>query len=174
MLPMVNRNTVGFAQPLALLRACHDKILQQCTTLERLVPHLAAHGNDAQAQQAAQGVLRYFGTAGQLHHLDEEENLFPRLRQANADSAALLVRLEAEHAEMLTAWARLQVELQALALAQCAALSAQNVSDFVRRYRDHVALENAVLLPQAERWLSAQEIEKIGRAMAARRGVAMD
>jgi len=31
---------------------------------------------------AAQGILRYFDTAGQLHHQDEEQDLFPALHAA--------------------------------------------------------------------------------------------
>jgi len=34
---------------------------------------------DQQAQQTAQGILRYFDTAGQFHHQDEEGNSFPTL-----------------------------------------------------------------------------------------------
>lgn len=174
MLQIGTTGAVSFDQPFALLRACHDKILQQCATLERLAAHLLAHGNDAQAQQAAQGILRYFATAGQFHHLDEEENLFPLLREARPEVQGLLAQLEAEHVGMLAAWAAVQGELQQLLAGERRQLSPDVVADFVQRYRAHVALENAQVLPLAEGVLSAAAQQKIGRAMMARRGVRQD
>jgi len=67
----------SYDNPLALLHACHGKILAQCVTLQKLSSHLNSNGCDLQAQQAAQKILHYFDTSGQFHHQDEEENLFP-------------------------------------------------------------------------------------------------
>ncbi|HEX5338277.1 MAG TPA: hemerythrin domain-containing protein, partial [Gallionella sp.] len=63
----------SFDHPLGMLHACHGKILRQCDTLTKLAAHLSRNGCDEQARQAAQGILRYFDTAGQFHHQDEEE-----------------------------------------------------------------------------------------------------
>ncbi len=51
----------------------------KCTLrpLQKLAAHLPVHGCDQQVQQAAQGILRYFDTAGQFHHQDEEEIYSP-------------------------------------------------------------------------------------------------
>lgn len=174
MLQIGTTGAVSFDQPLALLRACHEKILQQCITLEKLAAHLLTHGNDAPAQQAAQGILRYFATAGQFHHLDEEENLFPLLRQAQPEVQGLLAQLETEHVGMLAAWAAVQAELQQLLVGELPQLSADKVMDFTQRYRAHVALENAQVLPLAEGVLSVAAQQEIGRAMMARRGVRQD
>lgn len=164
---------VTFEQPLAMLRACHGKILQQCDTLEKLAVHLRQHGNDQPAQQAARGILRYFDTAGQFHHLDEEQDLFPALRMTEVSDGlnALLGRLLSEHGGMLSAWQAVQMQLQALLREEMVLLSNEGVVNFVSRYRAHVALENAELLPLAGRVLSQEQQIKIGRAMAARRGV---
>ncbi len=164
---------VTFKHPLAMLRACHGKILQQCDTLEKLAVHLRQHGNDQPAQQAARGILRYFDTAGQFHHLDEEQDLFPALRMTEVSNVlnALLGRLLHEHGGMLSAWQAVQTQLQSLLREEVALLGDEGVTDFVSRYRAHVALENAELLPLAERVLSVEQQAKIGRAMAARRGV---
>lgn len=165
---------VTFEQPLAMLRACHGKILQQCDTLEKLAVHLRQHGNDQQAQQAARGILRYFDTAGQFHHLDEENDLFPAMRASEpAGLAELLRRLLHEHIGMLAAWQAVQTQLQGLVREEPVLLSDEGVADFVSRYRAHVALENAELLPWAAQLLSDEQQTKIGRAMAARRGVAI-
>ena len=70
----------GFDQPIAVLKHCHDRIRKQLDTLQRLPAHLAAHGADEQARQAAQAIINYFEKAAHLHHADEEENLLPVLR----------------------------------------------------------------------------------------------
>ena len=50
----------GFEVPLEMLAACHGRVEAQCATLRRLVAHLAAHGADEQARDAARAVMRYF------------------------------------------------------------------------------------------------------------------
>lgn len=163
-----------FDHPLDMLHACHGKILRQCDTLQKLSDHLAQQGCDTQAQQAAQGILRYFDTAGQLHHQDEEENLFPTLRTSAGDSApqldALLQRLLGEHVVMLAAWAELRDVLWQLAEGATVPLSDALLARFIRSYREHIALEEAELLPLAARLLNDAQTRQIGMSMAARRG----
>ena len=43
----------GFDRPLAVLEACHGRIVRQCGTLGKLLAHLPEHGADAQAARAA-------------------------------------------------------------------------------------------------------------------------
>ncbi|MDO9010841.1 MAG: hemerythrin domain-containing protein [Gallionella sp.] len=164
----------SFDHPLEMLRACHGKILRQCDTLQKLAAHLERKGCDQQAQQAAQGILRYFDTAGQFHHQDEEQNLFPALRAAagadNLTLNALLERLLAEHVFMLAAWEALHPVLLKLAQGNQATLTADLSENFISRYTDHIAIENAELLPFAARLLDLQQMELIGRRMAERRG----
>ncbi|MDO8350156.1 MAG: hemerythrin domain-containing protein [Gallionella sp.] len=164
----------SFDHPLEMLRACHGKILRQCDTLQKLAEHLERKGCDQQVQQAAQGILRYFDTAGQFHHQDEEQDLFPALRAAagadNLTLSALLERLLAEHVFMLAAWEALQPVLLKLAQGNQAMLTAELSENFIARYTDHIAIENAELLPLAARLLDLQQMELIGRRMAERRG----
>ena len=91
-LPGQNHPSASFEVPLEMLAACHQRIVQQCDTLNRLLPHLAAHGADLQAQQAAQAVLRYFDQAAVDHHADEEQDLFPALLESMAGSDAVCLR----------------------------------------------------------------------------------
>ncbi|MDD2720873.1 MAG: hemerythrin domain-containing protein [Gallionella sp.] len=165
----------SFDHPLEMLRACHGKILRQCDTLQKLADHLLSHGCDTQAQQAAQGILRYFDTAGKLHHQDEEQDLFPSLR-ASAGSEKqrvdeLLARLLSEHVEMLAAWDDLQPVLALLADGQLAKLRKDTMERFVVSHTRHVALENTELLPLAARLLDSRRLEAMGRNMAGRRGI---
>ena len=160
----------SFDHPLEMLRACHDKILRQCDTLKKLAVHLQSEGCDAQVSQAAAGILRYFDTAGQLHHLDEEQDLFPALRAATACNATLMDRLLSEHNVMLASWEALRPVLLHLADGRAVTLETAVMDKFITSYTDHISLENAELLPMAARLLSLPQLEAIGRNMAGRRG----
>ena len=48
MLP--GKTAPGFDDPLALLRACHERITERLDILERLPGHLSANGPDAGAR----------------------------------------------------------------------------------------------------------------------------
>ena len=164
----------GFDNPLDMLHACHDRIMDQCATLQKLLQHLPAHGCDVQAQQAAQAVLRYFDTAGQFHHQDEEVDLFPLLRAThNADAEALVKRLLEEHQVMNALWSGLRTQLQAIAEEKSAVLEKKLVADFSLAYGRHVMLENMQLLPLAAQLLSQQQQTDFGKKMAERRGVSL-
>ncbi|MHB1144713.1 MAG: hemerythrin domain-containing protein [Thiobacillus sp.] len=162
----------GFDRPLAVLEACHGRIARQCDTLEKLLAHLRAHGADAQAQQAARAVLAYFDTAAVHHHDDEERNLFPLLEQAGAPGACDLVEiLTREHDELALLWRRLRGELQQIEAGTAAMLDAAVARRFIEFNRAHLEFENTHVLPLARQVLGAAEIERLGRAMAARRSV---
>jgi hemerythrin-like domain-containing protein len=165
-----------FDHPLEMLAACHDRIAMQCETLARLTEHVAKHGCDAQAQQAASNVMRYFDSAGRHHHEDEELDLLPRLVAAatgqNAERVALLAeKIRREHAEMRRDWERLREALESIAHGGNAGLDAILVSRFCAVYRAHMALEEANLIPLAALLLDRGELAALGRDMAARRGV---
>lgn len=160
----------GFDDPLEMLLACHGRIRAQCATLDKLAAHLPVHGCDLQARQAAQAILRYFDSAGRHHHDDEEQDLFPRLRASNDKAAqALVTRLLNEHQVMDTAWQRLRPYLAALSEATAATLDAATAQHFIDVYDRHITLENAQLIPLAQRLLSAEQLETLGNNMAARR-----
>lgn len=165
----------SFDNPLEMLHACHGKILRQCDTLRKLATHLTSNGCDQQAQQAAQGILRYFDTAGQFHHQDEEEDVFPALRvSADSDKShleSLLERLLQEHTSMLAAWDALRPVLLQLSQGIQVPLASSMAENFINRYTQHIAVEENELLPVAARLLDSQQQLKIGKHMAERRGV---
>lgn len=171
--PFATQAAPSFDHPLELLHACHGKIMQQCAALRNLTAHLAGKGSDEQAQQAAQAILRYFDTSGQFHHQDEEEDLFPALRATGAEAAqvdALLQRILAEHIELAAAWDAVHPLLVRIAAGEPAPLTEALSENVIMGYFRHIALEEKELLPLSSRLLSPQQIEAIGRNMAARRG----
>lgn len=176
---LFNSPAAGFDQPLAVLRACHERIQRQCQTLQRLEAHLAEHGADEPARQAAQAVLRYFDIAGAHHHADEEHDLFPLLRvHASASGPAsittAIAQLEQDHRRMEQAWAALRTALLRLAEGDAAAYSAAQVHEFVALYRQHIELEERAVYDPGEPLLTTAELAQLGRAMAERRGVSFE
>lgn len=169
-----------FEAPLEMLAACHGRIERQCATLRRLVPHVAAHGSDTGAREAAQAVMRYFDQAAVQHHADEEEDLFPALLEAMAGSDAVCLRdlteqLRQQHRELEAHWRALRAVLARIAAGDAVALDAALVERLVVAYEQHLQRENDELLPMAERLIDDATLQRIGRAMRLRRGIeAMD
>ena len=178
-LPGHSAPAAGFEVPLEMLSACHFRITRQCRTLRRLLPHLAAHGVDDEARNAAAAVMRYFDTAAVHHHADEEADLFPALLDAMAGSDAVCIReltagLAAEHRELEAAWRRLRAALARLLAGDREALAPAPVEAFIGLYTKHIEREDQELLPIAARLLSDDALDRIGRAMRARRGIELD
>ena len=176
-LPGFSSPAAGPEDPLAMLSACHERVERQCRTLTRLLPHLAQHGADAQAREAAQAVLRYFDEAAPNHHADEEDDLFGLLQQASttdpasAALAELTQTLVTQHRQLEQQWRALRPSLQAVAQGQAHTLDAHEVTSLVEAYRAHVALEDRDLLPQAAQVLNADALQRLGQAMSQRRGL---
>ncbi|MEW6120646.1 MAG: hemerythrin domain-containing protein [Pseudomonadota bacterium] len=162
----------GFDAPLDMLEACHARIAHQCDTLDKLLAHLPVHGADLQARQAARAVLAYFDTAAVHHHDDEERNLFPLLEAAHAPGACDMVEaLMLEHDEQARLWRMLRSQLEGIAAGTAADLDEALTRRFVASNCSHLEFENAHLLPLARATLDAVALERLGRAMAARRGM---
>ncbi|WP_303902563.1 hemerythrin domain-containing protein [Thiohalomonas denitrificans] len=159
-----------FNDPLGLLRACHDRILSHCETLERLVARLRDKGVDADARKAAGKVHRYFSTAGKHHHEDEEKDLFPLLSQVSLKLADSVHRMKQDHERMDAAWQQLAPELERLGRLDDLDLFEVHVNEFNSAYRDHIAAENEDILDIAQHLLSTDQLKRLGKAMASRRG----
>jgi hemerythrin-like domain-containing protein len=175
-LPGHSAPAVGFEVPLEMLAACHLRVQGQCATLLRLVPHLAAQGADRQAREAAVAVMRYFDSSARHHHEDEELDLFPALLDSMAGSDAVCLReliaaLCADHRALEARWRALRGALESVAGGAATLLSPDDVQAFVGLYQRHIAREEAELLPMAARLLADSELDRIGLAMRARRGL---
>jgi hemerythrin-like domain-containing protein len=162
-----------------MLRACHERIQRQCATLAKLAAHLRSDGLSDAARQAAADIHRYFSSAGRQHHADEEQDLFPLLRNA-PDLSGLLETLAREHADMESLWLRLDRQLPARStssihgvveplLAAPDAIHdldafARLAGEFNALCRQHIARENSGLLPQAEQAIEHRTTAWAGRA----------
>lgn len=160
----------SFHEPIGLLRACHEKMLQHALTLERLPTHLEQHGADADFAQAAMRVLRYFDEAAPAHHMDEEATLFPWLLTHPGLPAALrstLQRLRHQHTELEQNWHDLACDLRhALTKGVVCPL---RLEPFLSSNRAHLLCENTEIFPLAEALLDPETARELGTAMQRRR-----
>ena len=102
------------------------------------------------------------GDALDIHATLEEEIFYPVMRRLNPDEP-MIVKAEPEHDEMR----RLIRELRA-----CEASDPRHDSvlhELMRDVMHHVADEETVLLPQAERMLTVDRLNELGSAMTRRR-----
>ncbi len=161
--------SAGFDDPLGLLRACHQRILNRCDTLERMCAHLSTQGADRDFRTAAQAVLEYFSSAARHHHQDEEQDLLPRLQGADASLDSLIAQLREEHEQLDSHWATLEPMLARPQADIDTHTFTARVERFITLQRQHIERENRDLLPVAAQHLSATDLASLGRAMAARR-----
>jgi len=178
-----------FAQPIRLLGDCHrriEKFLDQLIAVARQ-PANAPLAEDSRRQLNT--ALRYFNQLPGLHNADEEESLFPRLRQIAQgetpeatqarEALAVMDRLEKDHELAEASHANIEeIGLRWLAENILPEATLQQLQDeliLLRAfYVAHIALEDDLLFPLAKRLLGEQELEFVGREMAARRGVDYD
>jgi hemerythrin-like domain-containing protein len=168
--------TAGFEAPLEMLLACHDRIRSRCSTLLRLRSHVEKEGADAEAIDAARGVIRYFDSSAPRHHEDEERDLFPALLEAMPGSDPVCLReltasLADEHRELGRLWAQVRPWLAGVERGETPPPDAGEIQSFVDLYERHARREEEELFPMAKRLLGDDELDRIGRAMRLRRGI---
>jgi hemerythrin-like domain-containing protein len=127
--------------------------------------------------------LRYFAIAAPKHTADEEESLFPRLRDSTDPAAAavmmLVARLEHDHDEADGHHAAVGVLAQRWLAEDCLSSSeARELRERLARLQDlyqrHIRIEDQELFPAAARVLDRAQLRQIGREMAARRQIRSD
>lgn len=167
---LIDNTTPSYDDPLGLLRACHDRILGYCDTLERLAEHLVELGANGDARLAATRIRHYFRVAGPEHHADEEQQLFPWLL-AQPDFPQLLraavKNLATQHRDLEAAWQVLDADLALVEREELPEML--HLEPFISMNRAHVALENGEIFPIAEKLLDEDEARQLGSAMAKRR-----
>jgi hemerythrin-like domain-containing protein len=165
----------GFDDPIGMLKDCHRRIEHflgiLCLVAERAKGRTLS-GEEAAAIQAA---LHYFRVGGQRHNADEEQSLFPRMRQqCAADELKEIGALEHDHrhanhlhdeAERLySSW----IEQGALSRAgEEALLSA--TSQLKQLYEEHIRTEEQIIFPRASKSLTPESMAAIGQEFQHRR-----
>jgi len=168
----------NFTEPLGLLSDCHRRIEYFLGVLISVTARTPG-GLLTPAQRAElEAASTYFATASPKHTSDEEDSLFPRLRDTQDPAAeralTLVAQLERDHdiaerhhhavEDLVRRWLAdggLERGETAKLRGHLAALRAL--------YQRHIDVEDRELFPAAARLLSATQIAEIGREMAARR-----
>ena len=165
-----------FDHPIEVLDHCHERILRSCRLIERIAARVQTHGPDTECREAAHQVVRFFDTAGEAHHRDEDEDFFPALLQAvpaeELDAThALVGELRADHARLESAWREMRHWLRLLAAGGDTGPDPELARALTALYERHIAVEESQLLPLARRVLDPQAAERVGVRMARRRGL---
>jgi iron-sulfur cluster repair protein YtfE (RIC family) len=169
----------SFSEPTAFLSDCHRRIEMFLGFLQAAAKVADQNLNDETAQ-ALTSALRYFREAAPKHTADEEESLFPRLRQVNQpdvqSALSKLEELEKDHR-----WAaRLHAEVERLGTLYLSKgclpkVETENfraaVDSLACMYQEHIRVEDELVFPIAARALPRPEQITIGKEMAARRTV---
>ncbi len=161
----------GFDDPLAVLQACHQRMLAQCDVLQKLPAHVAVNGVDEQARSALRRVVTYFSTSALQHHQDEEQDLFPLLKRQSLELAERVDRLQQDHRRLDDLWGQLLPLLKAPAARGESPDFASRAAAFCDACREHIQVENDELLSLAQQSLSRSQLQGLGRAMARRREI---
>lgn len=156
---------VSMDAPLEHLKACHRRIEERLSVMER-----AAWAMVEQREAAVEAFESAFGfmdTSGALHTADEEESLFPRLMgRLEQGEKSYVAGLEHDHTEAH----RLYEELKGAVRGGGEVKQVRGlVARLVGLYRRHIESEDEVLQAMAAERLGAAELAEIGAEMRARR-----
>lgn len=169
----------GFDEPIGMLTDCHKRIREFLKAMVIAARNQPEKSFDDDQRTRVLGALRYFRESGPRHSADEEESLFPRMRQMNSASVNtaldLVGRIEEEHryaeakqlevARLFSGW----IEQGSISEPDHARLNSI-LGELTGHYDQHIATEENEVFPAAKA-LSPADEEAIGKEMAARRGV---
>ncbi|MGO8794141.1 MAG: hemerythrin domain-containing protein [Candidatus Sulfotelmatobacter sp.] len=171
----------SFSDPAGLLSDCHRRIEMFLGSLQSIA-QLIDRPLTADTRTALESALRYFRESAPKHTADEEDSLFPRLRQLREPeieaALAALDALEGDHRKAES----LHAEVDALG-SQCLAQPClpgkeaerfrHAVNELASIYGEHIRVEDEVVFPAAKRKLSAPQQAAIANEMASRRNLNM-
>jgi len=175
----IGAKTHNFTDPIGLLSDCHRRIEMFLGSLQA-VADLVDQPPTEDVRRALESALSYFCQAAPKHTADEEETLFPRLRQMrNPEVEAAFSRVEKlEEEHRFAALLHEAVERIGTEYLSNGNLADGEITDFRRSvaslaaiYKQHISIEDELIFPLASRMLSASEKQEVASEMAGRRKV---
>lgn len=170
----------GFDEPLGLMADCHRRIEHFLGVLEKVAQAAVETALSDEHRRAVQTALTYFDIAAPRHTADEEQSLFPRLRETEDPGARQacdkLAALEADHARGDALHAQIKAHyLRWLADGSLSTAARGELAESLRclreLYREHIAIEESDVFPLAGAVLSSSQLAQVGQEMARRRGL---
>jgi hemerythrin-like domain-containing protein len=172
----------NFTDPTGLLSDCHRRVEMFLGVL-MAVAKVIDRPATVETSQALESALRYFREAAPKHTADEEESLFPRLRQIQ-DPQIVAVFSRMEKLEEEHRWAApLHAALERLGAQYLSngtlpddeiAEFRNSVASLASMYEQHIRFEDESVFPLAARMLSDAAKLAIADEMAGRRNARID
>lgn len=175
----IGAKTHNFTDPTGLLSDCHRRVEMFLGTL-RTVAEVVDRPPTGETIRALESALHYFGQAAPKHTADEEQSLFPRLRQMHDPEIELafskLNQLEEEHRWAAPLHAEVQrVGVQYLSTGVLTSPEVEAfrkaVASLTSMYEQHIGVEDELIFSLAARLLSDADKLAIADEMAGRRRV---
>ncbi len=165
----------GFDDPIGMLKDCHRRIEMFMNILCRIVQQAQGRSLDAEERQAVSAALHYFRESGPRHTMDEEESLFPRLRDMDAATVLDEVqRLESDHQQA----SALHDEVEQL-YSKWTYEGGLNSDEgprlhtitgkLLKLYREHIRIEEDVVFPYAAEQFDKNALAAMGAEIKVRR-----
>ena len=167
-----------FTQPIEMMTDCHRRIEHFLDVLRRVDERFGESELTDEGRRALQASLDYFAHAAPHHTSDEEQSLFPRLRDSGdaavREALAELDRLEQDHRRAEVCHARVDELVRAW-------LDADRLDEGSRRelrdlldelaatYADHIRLEEERVFVLAAEVLDSRQLRDVGAEMRQRR-----
>lgn len=160
------------AKPLDYIVAEHHRQRALCDSLDVLSQEEVCD------QELAKVCLDFLQTDFGLHIIDEEEDLFPLLRRRcgpEDDIQGILGDLSEEHAVEKKCVERIISGLEyAIGTEGSKCFVSEfktQLGSFSAKERRHLVVENAIVIPFARKGMTEEDLQNLGRRMAARRGL---
>jgi len=168
-----------FNNPLGMLSDCHRRIARFLEVLINLAEEGGGGALSAEHRSALETSLRYFREGAPKHTADEEDSLFPRVRERAGEGGkrmALLTVLHGDHVAVVQAHDAVDE------LGRCWLRDNRLSDDDAERlvlllrglrdvYQEHIEIEETKLFPFAAKILTPNDLHEIGKEMAHRRGL---
>jgi hemerythrin-like domain-containing protein len=143
-----------------MLDQTHRDVMDQLGQLAELIEHLDRHGVDARARELARSIGEFFSGHARQHHAEEELRVFPALlADGSADLVQHVRRLQQDHGWLEEDWLELAPPLEAIASGYTwydLDVLRHALPVFTELYREHIALEETVVYPEAKRRQAAR------------------
>jgi hemerythrin-like domain-containing protein len=154
-----------FSDGIGVIKVYHQDFLVRGKELLNLVEEIGVQGmNEVLANRCIDMHCHYFH-ANRLHHLDEEQGLFPMLENRSQLFNGMIDLLIQDHEEIEALWEPLSLLLgkpgQLTEVVQLKELSAA----FEKSQREHLTREDEDFLPKIEETLSLEQRRQVGQVM---------
>lgn len=158
----------GFENPLDFIAEDHMREREVCVMLDRV-----ARAEDPPAAEVV-GAIAFLSEELPLHLADEEQDLFPTMRRRckpEDEIGKAVDRLLSDHAHaqgdtprVVALLSRVRAGGKPLSSRDC-----QRIRTYARHARQHLILENAIILPLARLRLTRKDLATLRDRMIARR-----